>query len=142
MLNAGLAPDLWRTRVDPSETENAILNLAINARDAMPGGGTLTIGLNPLEVTDAYVNTHPEARPGNFVCLRVSDTGVGMDTTIINRIFEPFFTTKEAGKGTGLGLYVSHQVIKEHRGTIHFETKPGAGTKFIIILPDLERSGY
>jgi signal transduction histidine kinase len=104
------------------------LNLIINAMGAVEtSNGTI------------HISTRYEKQEFRIM---VTDNGKGITPENQNRIFEPFFTTKEAGKGTGLGLYVSHQVIKEHRGTIHFETKPGAGTKFIIILPDLERSGY
>ncbi len=120
---------------DPGMMEQVIMNLSVNARDAMPGGGKLVINVNPAEISDAYVQTHPEARPGDFVCLRVTDTGVGMDTTIINRIFEPFFTTKEIGKGTGLGLSTVYGIAKQHDGWIEVASQVGRGSTFNVFFP-------
>jgi two-component system cell cycle sensor histidine kinase/response regulator CckA len=120
---------------DTGMMEQVIMNLSVNARDAMPGGGKLVINVDPVEIADAYVQTHPEARPGNFVCLRVTDTGVGMDTTIINRIFEPFFTTKEVGKGTGLGLATVYGIVKQHDGWIEVTSAVGKGSTFNVFLP-------
>ncbi len=120
---------------DTGMLEQVIMNLAVNARDAMPGGGTLTIGVNPVEIADAYMQLHPESRLGNFVCLRVSDNGMGMDTSIINRIFEPFFTTKEVGKGTGLGLATVYGIVKQHDGWIEVTSQLGKGSTFNVFLP-------
>jgi CheY-like chemotaxis protein len=128
-------PSLSVVHGDTGMLEQVIMNLSVNARDAMPGGGKLTIGVNPVEIADAYAQIHPESRAGNFVCLRVSDTGVGMDTTIINRIFEPFFTTKEVGKGTGLGLATVYGIVKQHDGWIEVASEIGKGSTFNVFLP-------
>ncbi len=125
---------------DTGMLEQVVMNLSVNARDAMPGGGTLTISVNPVQITDAYLQTHPEAREGNFVCLRVTDTGVGMDTAVINRIFEPFFTTKEVGKGTGLGLATVYGIVKQHEGWIEVLSQVGKGSTFNVFLPAREES--
>jgi len=101
----------------------------------MPKGGTLTISTHPVEINDAYVQTHPEARLGAFVCLRVSDTGSGMDAATMTRIFEPFFTTKEVGKGTGLGLATVYGIVKQHEGWIEVGSEVGKGSTFNVFLP-------
>ena len=120
---------------DAGMIEQVLMNLVVNARDAMPKGGTLTITLNGVEITAALVEVNPEARVGNFVCLRVSDTGVGMDTAVISRIFEPFFTTKEVGKGTGIGLATVYGIVKQHEGWIEVSSQPGKGSTFSVFLP-------
>lgn len=120
---------------DAGMIEQVLMNLAVNARDAMPRGGTLALAIICLKVSDALVEANPEARKGRFVCLRVSDTGVGMDSTIVSRIFEPFFTTKETGKGTGLGLATVYGIVKQHEGWIEVKSEEGQGSTFSVFLP-------
>ena len=134
-------PELPLVQADRGMIEQVIMNLAVNARDAMPKGGTLTISTSPVELNDAYVQTHPEARLGAFVCLRVSDTGCGMDSATMARIFEPFFTTKEVGKGTGLGLATVYGIVKQHEGWVEVSSEPGQGTHVQRVLPRHQRTG-
>jgi signal transduction histidine kinase/ActR/RegA family two-component response regulator len=128
-------PGLPAVEADSSMVEQVIMNLALNARDAMPKGGELTIRLFPLQVDAERIRGGFEALPGDFVCLAVSDTGCGMNEATLSRIFEPFFTTKEAGKGTGLGLATVHGIIAQHRGLVEVESAPGKGTTFRVLLP-------
>ncbi len=121
--------------VDAGMMEQVLMNLAVNARDAMPNGGTLTIGTEQLTIADAAARRHPEARPGEFVCLSVRDTGCGIPTENLTRIFEPFFTTKDVGHGTGLGLAMVFGIVHQHQGWIELESAVGAGTCFRILLP-------
>lgn len=120
---------------DSGMIEQVIMNLCVNARDAMDRGGTLTVSLSAIHIGDDYVQAHPEAHPGAHVCLRVSDTGCGMDTYLIGRIFEPFFTTKEVGKGTGLGLATVYGIVKQHEGWVEVTSKPNSGTTFEVFFP-------
>jgi signal transduction histidine kinase/ActR/RegA family two-component response regulator len=120
---------------DTGMLEQVLMNLAVNGRDAMSRGGALVIGLHPLNLNQAYAQSHPEAREGPFVCLRVSDNGCGMDANTLIRIFEPFFTTKEVGKGTGLGLATVYGIVKQHDGWVEVSSEVGMGTTFDIYLP-------
>ena len=121
---------------DSGMIEQVVMNLCVNARDAMERGGTLTISLSTIDIAEDYVHTHPEARvPAHTFVLRVTDTGCGMDTYMIGRIFEPFFTTKEVGKGTGLGLATVYGIVKQHEGWVEVNSKLGLGTHFEVFLP-------
>jgi len=111
------------------------MNLAVNARDAMPEGGTLTISVSRCTIAAGDAGRPIEMSPGDYVVLRVSDTGVGMDGQILSRLFEPFFTTKELGKGTGLGLSIVYGIVKQANGHIFVESRPGSGSTFRIYLP-------
>jgi signal transduction histidine kinase/HAMP domain-containing protein/ActR/RegA family two-component response regulator len=128
-------PELPAVKGDAGMMEQILMNLAVNARDAMPKGGTLAINLSPLNIDDDYVKSHPEAHVGDFVRLRVADTGTGMDAATMARIFEPFFTTKEVGKGTGLGLATVYGIVKQHSGWIEVTSEVGKGTAFSVFFP-------
>jgi PAS domain S-box-containing protein len=134
-IEAQLALPLKAIHADPGQIEQVIVNLAVNARDAMPAGGRLTISTAGLALDAQDAKADPEARPGEFVCLAVSDTGTGISQEILNKIFEPFFTTKGPGKGTGLGLAVIYGIVKQHNGWIHVDSVVGQGTTFKIYLP-------
>ena len=118
--------------------ETTIINLVVNARDALPQGGRVAITTNLCELTDEQVRLHPGAGAGKFASIRVSDTGAGMAPEVIERIFEPFFTTKEVGKGTGLGLATVYGIITEHQGWIEVESRVGVGTAFEMFLPSFQ----
>jgi CheY-like chemotaxis protein len=128
---------LW-VEADPGMMEQVVMNLCVNARDAMPKGGQLNIQLRAIALGPEATQRQPNARPGHFIRLRVADSGCGMDEATLKRIFEPFFTTKEAGKGTGLGLATVYGIVKQHQGWIEVESVVGQGTAFLILIPASE----
>lgn len=132
LQDSGDVPPVY---ADPAMIEQVLMNLVVNARDAMPDGGAVTIGMEVVELSEQQERQDSEARGGKFTCLSVGDTGCGMDAATLKRVFEPFFTTKEVGKGTGLGLATVYGIVKQHRGWIDVESIVGKGTTFRIYFP-------
>lgn len=135
-----LDPTLYNVEADPSQIEGIIINLSINARDAMPAGGTLRIETSNADFDSEITSLIPDARPGSYACLSITDNGVGMDEATRQKIFEPFFTTKPIGKGTGLGLSIVYGIVKNHKGFISVHSEPGQGTTFKIFLPATDKA--
>jgi two-component system cell cycle sensor histidine kinase/response regulator CckA len=134
-IETSLAPDLWPIKVDPAQIEQIVVNLAVNARDAMPDGGKLTIEAANIVLTDNDPAGQPEIQSGEYILLSISDTGKGMSEAVLEHIFEPFFTTKAQNKGTGLGLATVYGIVKQHEGDIRVHSEEGQGTTFKIYLP-------
>jgi two-component system, cell cycle sensor histidine kinase and response regulator CckA len=131
------ATNLWTVRIDPSQVDQVLMNLAVNARDAMPGGGNLTIQTANLTLGEEFCQYHLDSRPGEYVCLTVCDNGTGMEHEVLKRVFEPFFTTKDVGKGTGLGLSTVYGIVTQNGGFLDVASELGHGTAFMIYLPRL-----
>lgn len=134
-LTTMTAPDLGACRVDPGQVEQVILNLAVNARDAMPNGGRLLLETSNAILSDQDLKTNPEGVPGSYIQISVRDTGTGMTEEVVSRIFEPFYTTKDLGKGTGLGLATVYGIVKQSGGFISVESELNKGTAFRVYLP-------
>jgi len=135
VLVTDLKDDLWPVLADPGQVEQVLVNLAVNARDAMPMGGTLIIETENVDVDEGFAATRPEVSPGRYVSLRVSDTGEGMSEDVLARAFEPFFTTKADGEGTGLGLATVYGIVRQHGGYAQLYSEVGIGTTFTALLP-------
>ncbi len=134
-LDIVTSPSLWRTEIDPNQLESALINLAVNARDAMPEGGQLTIELSNARLDEDYTVKHAEVAPGQYVMIAVTDTGSGMPRHLLEKVFEPFFTTKEVGKGTGLGLSMVYGFVKQSGGHVKIYSEEGQGTTVKLYLP-------
>ena len=132
------SPNLWAVKADPHQIEQVLVNLAVNARDAMPQGGTLRIETINVVVDEAFTRRHPTLKTGEHVRMSVSDTGVGMDDQVMQHMFEPFFTTKEPGKGTGLGLATCYGIVQQLGGAIYPESEVGKGTIFSVFIPRVD----
>jgi len=134
-VNADLPRDLWIIMADPTQLHQVLLNIFVNARDAMPRGGTLSVSAENVSVDDTFARMHPEAKIATYVAVAISDTGEGIPTGIREKIFEPFFTTKEVGQGTGLGLSTTLAIVRSHGGFINLYSEEGKGTTFKVYFP-------
>jgi PAS domain S-box-containing protein len=134
------APELARIKADPGQVEQVILNLAVNAGDAMPAGGLLQVKTSNVTIDEDFARHNPEAVPGNYVLLRITDSGHGMDPETMSHIFEPFFTTKEKGRGTGLGLSTVYGIVKQTGGYIGVQSRRGSGTTFEVYFPSIQEA--
>jgi PAS domain S-box-containing protein len=141
ILETDLSPTVWPVFADPGQLEQVLMNLAVNARDAMPGGGTLRLRTAAVKIDAAGARAHPGLVPGQYTSLVVEDTGVGISPDVLPQIFEPFFTTKGTGMGTGLGLSTVYGIVRQSEGHIHVESAPGKGSRFTVLLPGHVEAG-
>jgi two-component system cell cycle sensor histidine kinase/response regulator CckA len=139
-LLVSLDPELGNTKADPGQIEQVVMNLAFNARDAMPQGGRLSLETANFEPDGTFLRDHPGIEAGRFVRLVVADTGHGMDSEVLAHLFEPFFTTKQKGRGTGLGLSMAYGIVRQSEGHIFCTSSPGAGARFTLLFPRVDRS--